>query len=60
MPGKSNNSWAYHGNDGHIYDEGDRHIVAPYPTYGAGDVVGCGVDFASKTAYFTKNGERLG
>ena len=30
------------------------------PTYGTGDTVGCGVDFTSRCAFFTKNGVKLG
>jgi Ran-binding protein 9/10 len=41
-------------------EEGDHYLKAPYPTYGAGDVIGCGVDFTSRSVYFTKNGVRLG
>lgn len=59
MPGWSKNSWAYHGDDGHVFDEGSHYLQPPYPTYGVGDVVGCGVDFQSKTCFFTKNGQRL-
>lgn len=41
-------------------DEGDHYLRAPYPTYGAGDVIGCGYDLVSRSMYFTKNGVRLG
>ena len=60
MPGRGTHSWGYHGDNGHVYEEGDRELVASLPRYGAGDVVGCGVDFSSNTAFFTKNGARLG
>jgi len=59
MPGCSAGSWSYYGDDGHIKEEGDHYLTAPYPTYGANDVVGCGIDFESRSIYFTKNGVRL-
>ena len=59
MPGWHNHSWGYHGDDGNGYSEFWEGV--PYgPLYGTGDIVGCGVDFKSKTAFFTKNGEKLG
>ena len=60
MPGWFDGSWGYHGDDGHIMDEGGHYLTPPYPTFGANDVVGCGVDFQSRSVYFTKNGMRLG
>jgi Ran-binding protein 9/10 len=64
MPGWTDNSYAYHGDDGHIFEEGDHlsahRLDGRYPTYGAGDVVGCGIDWELKTVYFVKNGVRLG
>ncbi|KAF2005947.1 hypothetical protein P154DRAFT_289636 [Amniculicola lignicola CBS 123094] len=59
MPGWSEGSWGYHGDDGHTMDEGDHYLTAPYPTFGAKDVVGCGVDFKCRSVFFTKNGARL-
>ncbi|KAK2759491.1 hypothetical protein FQN54_002970 [Arachnomyces sp. PD_36] len=59
LPGHELGSWGYHADDGHVFDEGDRRLRPECPQYGAGDVVGCGIDFASKTAFFTKNGRRL-
>lgn len=60
MPGWSEGSWGYHGDDGRLWEEGGYHIATLYPTYGAKDVVGCGVDCESRSIYFTKNGVRLG
>ena len=59
MPGWYHGSWGYHGDDGLKYP---NYVVGePYgPTYGTGDVIGCGVDFESGIAFFTKNGEKLG
>ena len=59
MPGWHHDSWGYHGDDGKRFSEAGPGV--PYgPLYGTGDVVGCGVDFKSKIAFFTKNGEKLG
>lgn len=58
MPGMDHNSHGYHSREGSKYAEGRG--IAYGPQYGAGDVVGCGVDFSANTAYFTKNGEHLG
>ena len=59
MPGWSPLSWAYHGDDGNKYT-GKGSGESYGPVYGTNDVVGCGVDFARKSAFFTKNGEKLG
>ncbi|CUS15646.1 unnamed protein product [Tuber aestivum] len=60
VPGMSElGSIAYHGDDGGFYHNGDgREIYGP--TYSAGDVIGCGVDFVNDRIFFTKNGEFLG
>ena len=60
-------SYGYHGDDGKffalsnpgpsIYYSFDGHFG---PTYGPGDVIGCGVDLTNHTLFFTKNGEFLG
>jgi hypothetical protein len=59
MPGWEPNSWAYHGDDGQVYFTRDQG--KPYGTkYGRGDTIGCGINFKSNTAFFTKNGVRIG
>jgi hypothetical protein len=59
MPGWARGSWGYHGDDGKIFaEEGTGSNYGP--TYGTGDVVGCGIDLQSGTIFFTKNGENLG
>ena len=60
-------SYGYHGDDGRFFAwknpgpsvGGDFDEVFG-PKYGPGDVIGCGVDFANRTLFFTKNGEFLG
>ncbi len=59
MPGWTPGSWGYHGDDGRKFSDFEASELYG-PTYGAGDVVGCGIDFMTKSAFFTKNGEKLG
>ena len=55
LPGWELESWAYHGDDGKSFC--CQNTGVPYgPTFTAGDVVGCGINFMSGTAFFTKNG----
>jgi Ran-binding protein 9/10 len=59
LPGWESESWAYHGDDGKsFFGEGTGRTYGP--TFGINDVIGCGVDFASGCAFFTKNGRDLG
>jgi hypothetical protein len=59
MPGWTFGSCGYHGDDGGKLN--GSGIPLPYgPTYGKGDVVGCGVNFNDNSAFFTKNGQHLG
>ena len=59
LPGWDSESWAYHGDDGKsFFGEGTGRTYGP--TFGLNDVIGCGVDFAFGSAFFTKNGRHLG
>lgn len=62
MPGWAPQSWGYHGDDGKKFLEGNsgESVSNHDDVYGTGDVVGCGVDFVTSSAFFTKNGEKLG
>ncbi|KAL7555806.1 hypothetical protein ACA910_002271 [Epithemia clementina (nom. ined.)] len=60
MPGWDSYSYGYHGDDGGIFYE-TGHMLRQYgPRFGAGDVVGCGVDYLRHELFFTLNGRNLG
>jgi hypothetical protein len=57
--------WVYRGSDGKVVGSTGRFsdlTVLPLtgPKYARGDTIGCGVDFAERVIFFTKNGELLG
>lgn len=61
LPGWEQESWAYHGDDGKSFIGESQGQGRPYgPTFGVGDTVGCGVNFSTGSAFFTKNGNFLG
>lgn len=52
-------AWGYHGDDGRCFT--GQNIGRHYgPRYNTGDVIGCGVNFRDNTAFFTKNGVKIG
>lgn len=59
LPGMEQSSWGYHSDDG-------KTIACQTPgcgfgpVFGCGDIVGCGLDFTTKTIFYTKNGISLG
>lgn len=52
-------AWGYHGDDGRCFTGQNigRHFG---PRYNKDDVIGCGINFRDRTAFFTKNGVKLG
>lgn len=59
LPGWEPESWAYHGDDGDSYCS--QASGKEYgPSFHAHDIIGCGVNFRTNTAFFTKNGVNLG
>lgn len=58
-PGWETDSYGYHGDDGTIC--AGQNVGKHYgPPFSATDVVGCGINFRTGTAFFTKNGVNLG
>ena len=60
MPGWDASSYGYHGDDGGIFHSSGGMLRKFGPSYGRGDVVGCGVDHVAAGIFFTLNGEFLG
>ncbi|KAF2430028.1 SPRY-domain-containing protein [Tothia fuscella] len=59
LPGWEPNSWAYHGDDGNTFN--CTASGRPYGhKYNTSDVIGCGVNFRTGEAFFTRNGHYLG
>ena len=59
LPGWESESWAYHGDDGFMF--GSTTSGKPYgPKFMSQDVIGCGMNFKTGSAFFTKNGTHLG
>ena len=58
MPGWEQDSWGYHGDDGHVFCcSGSKTKYGP--KFGTKDTVGCGLNFRDNTAFFTLNGVYL-
>ncbi len=59
-PGLASNSWGYHGEDGRLFYSGSSVDLTESMPYQEGDVIGCCVDLARRTARFARNGIPLG
>ncbi|KAJ7596836.1 hypothetical protein C8J56DRAFT_918451 [Mycena floridula] len=59
LPGWEPKSWGYHGDDGCSYAAQPKG-TAYGPAFGHTDIIGCGVDFTTNRAFFTKNGSLIG
>jgi len=59
LPGWEADSFAYHGDDGFAF-AGTSSGKAYGPRFSSNDVIGCGVNFRTGNAFFTKNGVYLG
>ncbi|KAI9018044.1 concanavalin A-like lectin/glucanase domain-containing protein [Phycomyces nitens] len=59
LPGWDKKSWGYHGDDGFCFSGSGSGV--PYgPRFTTGDVIGCCMDFANNTIFYTKNGISVG
>ncbi|KAK6522795.1 hypothetical protein TWF281_002229 [Arthrobotrys megalospora] len=59
LPGWEPNSWGYHGDDGKSFCCSGMG-KAYGPQFNSKDVIGCGINFRTNSAFFTRNGHMLG
>ncbi|WOO82818.1 Ran-binding protein 10 [Vanrija pseudolonga] len=59
LVGWDQGSWGWHGDDGKTF-EGAGTGTDFSPAWSLGDILGCGVDYTTGRAFFTRNGELLG
>lgn len=59
LPGWDPVSYGYHGDDGCFFAASGKGRDYG-PKFTTGDIVGCGINFISRTIFFTKNGVNIG
>ncbi|KAF8203757.1 concanavalin A-like lectin/glucanase domain-containing protein, partial [Pholiota molesta] len=59
LPGWEPNSWGYYGDDGSSLSA-EKSGAQFGPSYGVGDIIGCGIDFTTNKVFYTKNGALIG
>jgi len=61
LPGWNENTFGYHGDDGNLFVNDGTKGKKMGPTFGKGDVVGCGIrkKLAVTMVYWTKNGKKI-
>jgi len=59
IPGWEPDSFAYHGDDGQVFSNttSGKDYAEKFGTL---DVIGCGINFRTNTAFFTRNGRCFG
>lgn len=60
LPGWDAESFGYHGDDGAIFHGQGKHLSSYGPRYGLQDTIGCGLNYADRSIFFTLNGAYLG
>lgn len=60
LPGWDTHSYGYHSDDGGIYHGLGRQLSKFGPSFGQGDIVGCGIDYRDHSIFYTLNGRFLG
>lgn len=60
MPGWDAASYGFHGDDGGIFHNSGQMVRQYGPTFGVGDIIGCGLDYQASSLFYTINGKFLG